>query len=258
MNVPGNRPQNALILQKRVAASRELLWDYVSTASGLACWQADVVQGDLSSGSFSLRWPSLGARLDLSVAELERGERILLRAGGTTLELRVEEGLVELTHGGLDTEDDFSGFESSWNTALALLELAAVRHPRKVRAVKWLFQKVPASAELLHFYFTDREALGTWLGTLDEELAYPKDYTLRLFGGELLTGTVLHSTRDVCLHVAEWNHGAVSLRSLPGPEDSRIAALGVSTWESELPSAVTSSLEGALQRLSTITLSRES
>lgn len=258
MNAPGNRPQNALVLQKRVAASRELLWDYVSTASGLACWQADVVEGDLLSGSFSLRWPSLGARLDLSLAELQRGERILLRAGGTSLELRVQEGLVELTHSGLDSEDDFSGFESSWNTALALLELAAVRHPRKERKVKWLFQKVPASAELLHFYFTDREAMGTWLGTLEDELAYPNDYKLHLFGGEQLSGAVLYSTRDVCLHVAEWNHGALSLRSLPGPEDSRIAALGVSTWEADLPSGVTSSLKGALQRLSATTLSRES
>jgi hypothetical protein len=180
-----------------------------------------------------------------------------LRAGATSLALRVEEGLVELTQSGLDSEDDISGFESSWNTALALLELAVIRHPRRERSVRWFFQEVPATAELLHFYFTDKSALGTWLGSIEGQLTQSQKYHMELFGGAILSGEVLHDARDVCLHVSEWNHGAMALRGLPGPASSQIAANGVSTWDSELPLTGSPSLEGALNRLAATTMSRD-
>lgn len=249
--------KNSLFLRAAINAPDELLWSYLSTAQGLACWQADTVKGDLESGSFSLRWPELGARLDLSVAEVEFGRRLLLRAGGTSLCLQVHGGVVELEHRGLDEEDDFSGFESSWLTALALLDLAVTRHPRAPRAVTWLFAPVPTTAEHLHCYFTESAALSTWLGRTERDFLAGSAYRMELFGGQSIGGEVLYCKRDVCLHVREWNHGALALRSLPGPDDGRVAALGISTWEGRAPSEMAPALEGALRRLSTATQSRE-
>lgn len=257
MHVTSETHENSLFLRTRIDAPDELLWSYLSTAQGLACWQADTVTGDIQSGSFSLRWPGLGARLDLSVAEVERGRRLVLRAGGTSLVLSVQNNYVELEHRGLDDGDDLEGFESSWLTALALLGLAATRHPRATRSISWIFAPVPTSAELLHFYFTEAAALGTWLGHSNRDLSAGEPYQMELFGGQTIGGTVLYSKRDVCLHVEEWNHGALSMRSLPAPDESRIAALGISTWVAEPPIETSPTLEGALRRLSTATQTRE-
>lgn len=258
MTLPDSQSEKTLLLRRKIAAPRALLWDYVSTSGGLSCWQADEVEGDLQRGSFSLRWPGLGARLDLSLGHYERGERIVLQAGATRLDLRVGDGFVELAHHGLDVDDDWSGFESSWNTALALLQVAAIRHPRRERQVSWLFQPVESSAELLHIYFTDAQALGCWLGVPDAPLGAGPTYKLKLFGGDQLSGDVLHTARDVCLHVSEWNDGALAMRSLPGPEGGRIAALAISTWDQGAPRGLAPSLEGALSRLSSTTQRRDS
>ena len=249
--------ENSLFLRACIDAPDELLWSYLSTALGLACWQADTVEGDLQSGSFSLRWPELGARLDLSVAEVERGRRLVLRAGGTTLSLEIRDGAVELQHRGLDGDDDLAGFESSWLTALSLLALAATKHPGAARSVTWLFAPVPTSAELLHCYFTEAAALATWLGETSGDLSAGAGYQMALFGGQSISGDVLYAKRDVCLHVSEWNDGALAMRSLPGPDEGRIAALGVSTWAARAPTETAPTLEGALRRLSTATQSRE-
>lgn len=252
-----NAVEGGLAFCQSIDAPRDLLWKYVSSAGGLAAWQADAVTGDLESRNFSLKWPELGARLDLSVAEVEMGERIVLRSGATALELKVSDGQVELTHRGLDPDDDLEGFESSWKTALALLRLATTKHPGQTRTVRWLFEKVETPAELLHHYLTAAPALGTWLGKSDGPLVTAEHYEIQLFGGGTMSGDVLHAERDVCLHVGEWNNGALSMRSLPGPDNARIAALGISTFKGEAPSNVRPALKGALNRLAATTKSQE-
>lgn len=257
MHITSEIRENSLFLRAHIDAPDDLLWSYLSTAEGLACWQADTVKGDVESGSFSLRWPELGARLDLTVAELERGRRLVLRAGGTSLSLLVEDSYVELQHRGLDEGDDLIGFESSWLTALSLLRLAATKHPRAPRVVSWFFAPVPISAELLHCYFTESTALATWLGNTSRDFSAGNPYRMEVFGGQSIGGDVLYSKRDVCLHVSDWNDGALAMRSLPGPENGRIAALGISTWRARAPRETAPTLEGALRRLSTATQSRE-
>lgn len=253
MSMTSEITEKTLTLRTSIAAPDELVWSYLSTAEGLACWQADSVHGDLTSGNFSLRWPELGARLDLSVGELELGRRIVLRAGATALHLTLDEGVLELQHHGLDSQDDLKGFESSWLTALALLELAATKHPRTSRRVSWLFEEVPASAELLHCYFTEAPALGTWLGNTGRDLLSNDSYELTPFGGPAWSGRVLYAERDVCLHVGQWNDGALAMRSLPGQGGARIAALGISTWNQPASDDLMETLQGALRRLATTT-----
>jgi uncharacterized protein YndB with AHSA1/START domain len=238
-----------ITVSRAIDAPKELLWNYLTTDSGLSCWQADSVNGTLESGQFSLRWPKLGARLDLKVIEAERERRLVLRAGRNVLELRLEDGEVSLSHGGLSGDDDLAGFRSSWNAALSLLELAATRHPGSSREIEWLFERAPTEATLAQCFFTDPEALSSWLGTSQNPLTRGEGYSLQLFGGQTLSGEVLFDERDVCLHASEIEDGAVSLRTLPGGEGQRILAIGISTWGSSCPLQLRASLEGALHRL---------
>lgn len=232
-----------------IDAPKDLLWDYLTTERGLSCWQADSVQGDLASGSFSMRWPKLGARLDLNVQEVELERRLVLRSGANVLDLRLEGGKVFLTHEGLSDQDDVEGFRSSWHAALSLLELAATRHPRSTREIEWLFEPAPTEADLAQCFFTEPGALSSWLGTTTQILKRGDNYSLALFGGQRLTGRVLFDERDVCLHVRELEDGALSFRTLPAGEGQRILAVGISTWNSSCPQKLRDSLEGALHRL---------
>ncbi len=241
--------QKVLKIRREWPVPPELLWHYLSTASGLACWQADDVRGNLTSGEFSLRWPVLGARLDLSVAEVQEKERLCLRAGRAMIELAIDAGGLSLLHHGLEEGDDFQGITSSWHAALGLLEVATSSHPRLPRTVEWLFERVDGSAELMHHFFTDRDALGSWLGESEQTLSSPASYSLQLFGHERLTGTVLYSGRDVCLKVHQLSDGALSLRTLPGPNGTRLVAFAVSTWNGPVPDSLLSTLKGALRRL---------
>ena len=237
-----------LVLRTAINAPRELIWDYVSTAGGLACWQADSVSGSLHEGEFSLRWPQLGARMDLSVSEVTRGERIVLRAGETALELTLGDRELLLMHHGLHEEDDWVGLESSWRAALSVLSLAVTRHPRVERKVHWMFQPVLASAELVHHYFTDRNGLGLWLGATNVPLKRGERYELDI-NYQIISGEVLCAERDVCLSIDQWKDGALTLRTLPAPENQRVAAVGVSTWGFQLSQKLLDHLEASLSRL---------
>ncbi len=237
-----------LVLRTPINAPRDLLWDYLSTSRGLACWQADQVEGSLDEGEFSLRWPQLGARMDLSVAEVSRGQRIVLRAGETALELTLEEGELLLQHHGLDEDDDLIGLASSWKAALSVLAWAVTRHPRIERRVHWLFQPIQASAELVHHYFTDRQGLNLWLGSSPSSLSQGKRYELDI-NYQIITGEVLCAERDVCLSIDEWKNGTLTLRTLPAPEDRRVAAVGLSTWGYSLNPTLIAHLESSLNRL---------
>lgn len=238
-----------MVLRTALDAPRDLIWDYLSTAGGLACWQADSVSGSLSDGQFSLRWPQLGARMDLSVAEVTRGERIVLRAGETALELILGDRELLLHHHGLHEEDDWIGLESSWRAALSVLSLAVTYHPRVQRKVSWIFQPVQASAELIHHYFTDKGGLALWLGTSSHSLTKDTSFELDI-NYQVIRGQVLCAERDVCLSIDEWKNGALTLRTLPAPEYQRVAALGVSTWGFTLNQRLITHLESSLQRLS--------
>jgi uncharacterized protein YndB with AHSA1/START domain len=238
-----------LVLRTAINAPRDLIWDYVSTAGGLACWQADTVIGSLSDGEFSLRWPQLGARMDLSVAEVTRGERIVLRAGETALELTLGDRELLLQHHGLHEEDDWIGLESSWRAALSVLALAITHHPRVERTVHWMFQPVVASAELVHHYFTDKGGLELWLGSTKQSLKQGCPFELDI-NCQIISGQVLCAERDVCLAVDQWRNGALTLRTLPAPDEQRVAVVGVSTWGFSLNQVLIDHLESSLNRLS--------
>ena len=241
-----------LLLSRNVGAPREVLWRYLSTALGLSSWQADSVEGGLEQGGFSLTWPQLGARLDLSVVDVEVGHRLVLKTGDSLLDMRAGDGRISLSHHGLHPEDDLVGLESSWHTALSLLQIAATRHPEKTRRVHWLFQPISGTAELAHHYFTDARGLSSWLGAAAHDLVAGSPFEVRLSEFQTLSGEVLSAERDVCLRIHELGDGALALRTLPGPEGKRMAAMGLSSWNPEPADELIELMEDALSRLSHI------
>jgi len=241
-----------LLVSRNLPAPREILWKYVSTALGLSSWQADSVEGGLDEGTFQLRWPELGARMDLDVDEVDEGRRLTLRTGDTRLRMEVGEGRIQLAHEGLQPDDDLPGLESSWHTALSLLSIATSRHQEKKRSVRWLFRPITGSAELAHYYFTDPRGLAPWLGASAVGLTEGAPVAIEFDKKERITGEVLAAGRDVCLRVDQINNGALVLRTLPGPEDQRIVAAGISVWGGTPNDKFIELVETALGRLARI------
>lgn len=199
-----------------------------------------------------MRWPQLGARLDLQVVEFEPGRRLVLETGDSLLELEAGEGRISLAHHGLHTDDDLEGLESSWQTALALLQVAATRHPEAQRHVHWLFAPISGPAELAHHYFTHSSGLASWLGDTHAELVAGSEFEMSLSPTQKLGGEVLCSERDVCLRINELGQGALALRTLPAPDDLRMAAVGISSWQNKPSPEFIALFEEALARLSRI------
>jgi uncharacterized protein YndB with AHSA1/START domain len=216
-------------------ASREELWEACSTRSGLEGWYADRVTGTLAPGAkVRLEWPELGASVDLHVEELRHNDQVVLVNGKSRVRLSVADGSVDLTHTGLDDDDDVEGFRSSWRVALAILQQSLEEHPRAPRRVRWAARPIRTSAELAHLCFTAPAALDRWLGGGSMMGAEGEAYRLTLPSGEPMSGRVLCRTpgRDVALSWSEQNESVLVLRTLPSPRarQERVIAVCWSKW----------------------------
>lgn len=243
-----------LELERRLDATSERVWPYLATAAGLACWQADEVTGGIESGEFSFRWTTLGVRLDLSVRDLVRGERLVLAAGQNQVTTHVEvaspgSSVVRLVHEGID-EEDLDGLACSWALALATLEVA-LETEAKHRLVSWHFEAIEFTPELAHHYMTDPGALSSWLGVTEQPFAEGQPFALAI-DGELHRGRVLVAVpgRDVALAVDAPERALLVLRTLAGPEGKRVLCASVSSFDEAPPGRITGVLDDALARLS--------
>jgi uncharacterized protein YndB with AHSA1/START domain len=239
-----------------IQASREELWQACSTRSGLECWYADRVTGSVARGVvLRLEWPDLGATVELGVEEVVPDERIVLVNGASRVTLAVADGRLELSHAGLQSEDDVQGFSSSWRVALAMLKHALEEHPGSPRRIRWAARSVRASPELVHLCFTSSAALDKWVGRGSRMGAEGERYALTLPSGERVSGKVLCRTegRDVALSWEEQNDSVLVFRTLPSPRaaEERVAALCWSKWGATEPGerALEKQLNEALERL---------
>lgn len=240
-------------------ASREELWDACSTRAGLEGWYADRVTGTVTTGAnVRLEWPELGAAVELRVEELRHNQRVVLVNGKSRVMLAIGDGTIELTHTGLEDEDDVDGFRSSWRVALAILRQALEEHPGAPRRVRWAARPVQTSAELAHLCFTAPQALDRWLGHGAVMGGEGETYRLTLASGELMSGTVLCRApgRDVALSWSEQNDSVLVLRTLPSPRTAheRVIAVCWSKWGAMEAGehAIESELRRSVERLGTL------
>ncbi|MBI3204959.1 MAG: SRPBCC domain-containing protein [Myxococcales bacterium] len=244
-----------ICLTQPISAPRSRIWRACSSARGMTAWQADEASGELEAGSMlELRWPALGVELSLGVLEVVPERRIVLAKGATRVVLELDDGGVALTHSGVGDGDEREGVSSSWQLSLGLLMHYCESHPESSRSVRWLMRPARTNTDTAHVFFTDRDALASWLGRGDGVGAAGTRFSLDLGAGETMTGRVLSHApgRDVALSWEQDDHSVVVLRTLPQPFEPgvRLVVLSYSRWgEKPAVEARLGLLEAAHHRL---------
>lgn len=242
-------------LAQPVRATRSVVWQAVASARGLAGWQADEVEGSVTAGSqLVLRYPALGAEIDVMVADVVRDERVVFTMGPTRIVLSLQDGGVSLSHSDLPAGDEYAGTGSAWALSLATLAHACERHPGRTRQVRWFVGPVTTEASTAHAFFTHGAALDGWLGRGDGLGPPGSAFSRRLGEAFPLSGRVLTNVpgRDVLLSWQEDDDALLCLRTLPSPlsRDERLVAMVWSRWAEASPDAeLAARLEGCHRRL---------
>ena len=249
---------HSIELVQNVQAPPARVWRACATAQGLQNWQADEVQGRVSAGErLRLRWPALGAEIELVVAGVDVGRRVTLEAAGSRVDITLDPGRVQVAQDGLAPGDEADGVASSWRLSLALLAHQLEHHVGRARRVAWFFKSVRASSDAAHVFFTEPAALSSWLiraGNLDLHSGHAQ---LVLGWGDHLSGKVLAHTpgRDLALSWQERDNSVLVLRTLPSPmvPNERLVAVVWSCWSDYADSARTrDGLSMAVGRLARI------
>ncbi len=245
-------------LERSIAAPADAAWEACATPRGIARWQADEVTGTVERGSsLALRWPALGARVDLDVVDVAPERRLVLRSGDALLALDLAPGSIQLEHGGLAPGDELEGVASSWRLSLSLLAQSVERHRGRDRRVEWVVRRARTNTAAAHAFFTDGSALGSWLARHGSVGPEGSRYELELMSGTRMSGRVLSHTpaRDVALEWSEQGDSVLVMRTLPSPvdPDDRLIALCWSRWGADPPpDALKGELAAALDRLARI------
>jgi len=243
-------------IEQKLACTPEQAWLACAEPSGLRQWQADQVSGRVTPGGrLDLKWPALGASIELDVVEVRRGERLVLERDRSRVTFEFGRGFVGLEHSGIATSDDVAGTDSAWRAALALLAHYVERHRERNRSVHWVVRRARTTPEAAAEFFSGKEALGAWLGRANAPPGAPGSrYELHTLWGEAMTGRVLSRVpgRDLALSWTEQDDSALVLRTLPSPSASgeRLIAACWSRWSGEPAAASTlRGLDAAVSKL---------
>lgn len=251
--------ESELLIERHLPALRQRLWLACSDPKHMAAWQADVVRGRVALGEkLGLRWPALRVEVELDVAELEEGERLLLQNGELTTEFLVEDNRVQVLVRGLLDADAREGTFSSWELSLAMLEHYLAHHFDEPRHATWFLRRSKTTSRIAHTFFTDANALGVWLTRNTNGIgAVGSGYMLDLGGDHIVEGRVLANVpeRDILLSVDDQAHSTLALRTFPSPysDAERVIAMTWSRWggktRSKQDDPVHGLLEAAIDRL---------
>ncbi len=236
-------------LVQPIRASREIIWKALSESSGLAAWAADVVEGAVQTGArLHLRWPALGAELEVNVTDYEEGQRVAFAWGDHDVSFTVQDGGVSLECSGIGEQDELEGTGSAWTLSLATLAHYCESHQGRSRSVCWLTGVAPTTPEVLHAYLTEPWAHNVWLGTGSGFGVVGSDVSVTLSGDMTLSGRVLAHTqgRDLLVSWTDDDDSVVAFRSIPSPtSDDRMVLIAWSRWSESAPP------EGAFGHLQT-------
>lgn len=249
-------------LVQPVDAPRDIAWSALSDARGLAGWQADEVEGIVAPGQrLRMSWPALAAEVEVEVLELDAPNRVRFAWRDTDVTFEVADGGVTLASSNIEDLDEYEGSGSAWAVSLATLAHFCEAHAGARREVAWLVAPVRASAEMVHMFFTDESALGTWLGQGEPIGPAGGEVHRRLAPGVELSGRVLSNTpgRDVLVSWEQDGDSVLALRTLKNPQDpqERLLLFGWSRWTTTPPlDSARAALELAHHRLTQLLGSR--
>jgi uncharacterized protein YndB with AHSA1/START domain len=232
---PSHPLNHSIQVVQAVHAPPARVWRACASTEGLQNWQADEVRGRVRPGEqLRLRWPALGAEIELGVGSVEEGRRVTLQAAGSTVEMAITPGTVTVAQDGLAAGDESDGVASSWRLSLALLAHHLEHHAGRTRQVSWFFKSMRTSSDAAHVFFTEPAALSSWL-TRAGELDLRGGHAELVFNwGEQLSGQVLAHTpgRDLAISWQQQDNSVLVLRTLPSPlvSNERLVAAVWSCW----------------------------
>ncbi len=242
-------------LSQPVDAPRDVVWQALSDPRGLSAWQADEVVGVVAEGErLRMAWPGLGAELHVEVLELAPKHRVRFAWHDTEITFDLHDGGVSLTSSEIHDPEEYLGSGSAWALSLGTLAHYCLHHAGRTRQVVWLAKVATTTAAAAHVFFTDRHALGAWLGPSRSIGERGDEVHIELSDELSISGRVLTNTpgRDVLWSWREDGDSTLALRTLPHPTNSeeRLILLSWSRWSiSPANGAALSRLEAAHHRL---------
>jgi uncharacterized protein YndB with AHSA1/START domain len=257
MLFPSERDDQPTVhIEQPVAAAPDLIWKALSSAQGLARWQADEASGEVrEGGTVRLSWGAFGANVELKVVACVPHQVLRMRHRDSEVEFSLSHHQVQFAQYGVEPGEDVEGLFSSWTASLAQLAHSIERHPGRRRSVEWMVRTTSAAPETLHLFFTQPALLRSWLGEAARPLALGETYEWTMHSGTRLTGRVLALVpgRDVALSCDNLGDGLIVLRSIPNPLDkrARFVAASVSQWgrPARTGTRIVEQLDRALLRL---------
>ena len=211
-----------------IGASAEVVWDAISTKSGLEGWFAPRAEVDLQlGGELVWAWGShhvwkqrievlepgkrLRTRYDSQVEDGEGGrvplfvDFVLEGEGGSTTLRLVQSGFG--AESGFD--DEYDGISRGWPVELRSLRLYAERHAGKRREVAWADRQVDVSPAEAWERITGED--GFRCGARVEDLPEGAPFAFETVDGDLFRGTALKcQSQEFC--GTDESHGGGFLR----------------------------------------------
>jgi uncharacterized protein YndB with AHSA1/START domain len=260
-----------LVVQMRTRATPEQVYEAWADPEKITHWFVDSAKVDTASGKaepgaiFTWAFEKFGYEIPYEVVAAEPGRRFALggehpKSGPFLLEVKIEreggETLVTLVNSGFldgsEWDEEYQGIVSGWTNALAVLKHYLENYAGRRKTAILAMQ--PAACDfpsLLSFYST-AQGLDRWLTTSASiGGGVGAACSLRLHGGDSLTGSVLSSTRwEVALSWDEID-GVLELKGFRFPGMGPVVAARVVSWSisPERAAAIERRLQEALGRL---------
>jgi uncharacterized protein YndB with AHSA1/START domain len=250
----------------RTRATPEQVYEAWTDPEKLAHWFVDRAHGKAEVGStFTWIFEKFGYEIPYEVVAAEPGQRFALggehpksgpfllevtiaREGGETRVTLVNSGFLD----GSEWDQEFEGIVSGWTNGLAVLKHYLENYAGRPKTSILVMQ--PAACELpsLLPFYTTAEGLDRWLttsaaigGNVGEACS------LRLQGGDSLTGSVLAKTRWEAALSWEELDGVLELKGFRFGSMGPVVAARLVSWNlsTERAAAIERRLQEALTRL---------
>jgi uncharacterized protein YndB with AHSA1/START domain len=260
-----------LVVQMRTRATPEQVYEAWADPEKIAHWFVDSAKVDNASGKaepgsiFTWAFEKFGYEIPYEVVAAEPGRRFALggeapksgpfllevtiaREGGETVVTLVNSGFLD----GSEWDQEFEGIASGWTNALAVLKHYLENYAGRRKTSILVMQ--PAACELSSLlpFYTTAEGLDRWLTTSASiGGAVGAACSLRLHGGDSLTGSILSKTRWEAALSWEELDGVLELKGFRFGGAGPVVAARLLSWSisPERAAAVERRLQEALGRL---------
>ena len=260
-----------LVVEMRTRATPEQVYDAWADPEKIARWFVDSAKVNTASGKaeagsiFTWVFEKFGYEIPYEVVAAEPGRRFVLggehpKSGPFLLEVRIAreggETVVTLVNSGFldgsEWDEEYEGILSGWTSSLAVLKHHLENYPGRSKTSILVMQ--PAACELasLRPFYTTAEGLDRWLTTSASiGGGVGASCSLRLHGGDSLTGSVLSQTRwEAALSWEELN-GILELKGFRFGPAGPVVAARLLSWDvtPERAAEIERGLQAALGRL---------